>query len=216
DSLDYIAGKLEGSPDLNKAIQAVLKEIMDQHSKVIFNGNGYSEEWHAEAAERGLPNLKTSADALPALTSPEVVEVFEKYGVLSETELKSRHIILCEQYEKVVNVEARLIAEIAQTKIFPAAAAYAASLAEGAAKMKAAGVAASTATLEQVAPLVSQLESDIAMLHAVHSKAHELGDWTFNVLPAMLKVRTTVDELESLLPDDVWPLPTYQEMLFIK
>jgi glutamine synthetase len=216
DSLDYIAGKLEGSPDLNKAIQAVLKEIMDHHGKVIFNGNGYSEEWHAEAAERGLPNLKTSADALPALTSPEVVEVFEKYGVLSETELKSRHIILCEQYEKVVNVEARLIAEIAQTKIFPAAAAYAASLAEGAAKMKAAGVAASTATLEKVAPLVSQLESDIAMLHAVHGKAHELGDWTFKVLPAMLKVRTTVDELESLLPDDVWPLPTYQEMLFIK
>jgi glutamine synthetase len=82
--------------------------------------------------------------------------------------------------------------------------------------MKAAGVAASTATLEKVAPLVSQLESDIAMLHAVHGKAHELGDWTFKVLPAMLKVRTTVDELESLLPDDVWPLPTYQEMLFIK
>jgi len=216
DSLDYVAGKLEGAPDLNKAIQSVLKEIMDQHGRVIFNGNGYSEEWHAEAAERGLPNLKTAADALPALTGSEVIEVFEKYGVLSETELKSRYIILCEQYEKVVNVEAKLVAEIAQTKIFPAASAYAASLAEGVAKMKAAGVAVSTATLEKVAALVSQLESDLAMLSAVHSAAHEVGDWTFKVLPAMLKVRATVDELEGLLPDDVWPLPTYQEMLFIK
>jgi glutamine synthetase len=216
DSLDYIAGKLEGAADLNQAIQSVLKEIMDQHGRVIFNGNGYSEEWHAEAAERGLPNLKTAADALPALTGSDVIEVFEKYGVLSETELKSRYVILCEQYEKVVNVEAKLVAEIAQTKIFPVASAYAASLAEGVTKMKAAGVAVSTATLEKVAALVSQLESDLAMLNAVHSAAHEVGDWTFKVLPAMLKVRASVDELESLLPDDVWPLPTYQEMLFIK
>ena len=216
DSLDWMAGKLEGASDLNKAIQEALKEVMDKHGRVIFNGNGYSEEWHAEAAERGLPNLKTSADALPALIAPEVVEVFEKYGVLSETELKSRYAILCEQYEKAVNVEANLVAEIAQTKIFPAAAAYAASLAEGAAKMKAAGVAVSNATLEKVAALVAQLESDLTMLHSVHTTAHEVGDWTFKVLPAMLKVRATVDELEGLLPDDLWPLPTYQEMLFIK
>ena len=216
DSLEWMASKLEGAADLNKAIQATLKEVMDKHSRVIFNGNGYLEEWHAEAAERGLPNLKTSADALPALTAPEVVEVFEKYGVLSETELKSRHAILCEQYEKVVNVEAKLVGEIAQTKIFPVAAAYAASLAEGVAKMKAAGVATSTVTLEKVAVLVSQLESDLAALQAAQGKTHEVGDWTFKVLPAMMKVRSTVDELESYLPDEIWPLPTYQEMLFIK
>ena len=216
DSLDWMAAKLEGASDLNKVIQDALKEVMDKHGRVIFNGNGYSEEWHAEAAERGLPNLKTSADALTALTAPEIIEVFEKYGVLSETELRSRHAILCEQYEKVVNVEARLVLEIAQTKIFPVAAAYAASLAEGAAKMKAAGVAVSSATLEKVAGLVSQLEKDMAMLQSVHAAAHEVSDWTFKVLPAMSKVRTTVDELEGLLPDDVWPLPTYQEMLFIK
>jgi len=216
ESLDWMAGKLEGASDLNKAIQDALKEVMDKHGRVIFNGNGYSEEWHAEAAERGLPNLKTAADALPALASPEVVEVFEKYGVLSETELKSRYVILCEQYEKHLNVEANLVLEIAQTKIFPLAASYAASLAEGVAKMKAAGVAASTATLEKVAALVSQLEKDIAMLQSVHKSAHEVSDWTFKVLPAMNKVRATVDELEGLLPDDVWPLPTYQEMLFIK
>ena len=216
DSLDWMASKLEGATDLNKAIQTALKEVMDKHGRVIFNGNGYSDEWHAEAAERGLANLKTAADALPALIGAEVIELFEKYGVLSETELKSRYVILCEQYEKHVNVEAKLVLEIAQTKIFPLAASYAASLAEGVVKMKAAGVAASTATLEKVAGLVSQLEKDMAMLQSVHAAAHEVSDWTFKVLPAMNKVRATVDELEGLLPDDVWPLPTYQEMLFIK
>jgi glutamine synthetase len=216
DSLDYVAGKLEGAPDLNKAIQTVLKEIMDQHGRVIFNGNGYSEEWHAEAAERGLANLKTAADALPALITPEVIEVFEKYGVLSETELKSRYHILCEQYEKHVNVEAKLVAELAQTKIFPLAAAYAASLAEGVIKLKEAGITAGTSTLGKVSALVTELESDIAALQTAHGAAHEVSDWTTKVLPAMAKVRATVDELENLLPDEIWPLPTYQEMLFIK
>jgi len=89
DSLDYVAGKLEGAADLNKAIQALLKEIIDEHGSVIFNGNGYSEEWHAEAEKRGLANLKTTTDALPALTSPEVIELFEKLGVLSKTELEA-------------------------------------------------------------------------------------------------------------------------------
>ncbi len=216
ESLEYLAGRLEGAPDLNRAIQDVLKEVMDKHGQIIFNGNGYSEEWHAEAAERGLPSLKTTADALPTLIAPEAIDLYEKYGVLSEAEIKGRYLVQCEQYEKHVNVEARLVAEIAQTKIFPVAAAYAASLAEGVAKMKAAGVSASTATLEKVSALVAQLESDLAMLQAVHSAAHEVGDWTFKVLPAMQKVRATVDELEGLVPDDLWPLPTYQEMLFIK
>jgi glutamine synthetase len=216
DSLDYIAGKLEGAPDLNVAIQNVLKEIVDEHGKVIFNGNGYSEEWHAEAATRGLPNLKTAADALPAYASHEVVEVFERYGVLSEAELHSRFEIAVEQYIKQINVEANLVSEIAQTKIFPVASAYAATLADSVTKLKAAGVATSTATLSKVAALVVELEGDITALKEIHSAAGEIADWTFKVLPAMLKTRKTVDALEALLPDEVWPLPTYQEMLFIK
>src|SRR6185503_4553194 len=102
-------------------------------------------EWHAEAAKRGLPNLKTAVEALPAMKSPAVVSVFEKYGVLTRAELESRFEIACEQYEKHINVEANLVAGIAQTKIYPVAAAYAASLAEGVAKLKAAGLSASTA-----------------------------------------------------------------------
>jgi len=216
DSLDYVAGKLEGAADLNKAIQALLKEIIDEHGSVIFNGNGYSEEWHAEAEKRGLANLKTTTDALPALTSPEVIELFEKLGVLSKTELESRREIMAEQYEKHVNVEANLVAEIAQTKIYPVATAYAASLADGIAKIKATGGKTSTATFEKVAALSTQLESAISELKLLHSEAHELADWTFKVCPAMLRVREVVDELEGLVPDDLWPLPTYQEMLFIK
>ena len=216
DSLDFVASKLEGAPDLNKAIQSVLKEIMDEHGSVIFNGNGYSEEWHAEAALRGLPQLKTTADALPAMASHDVVEVFEKYGILSETELHSRLEIATEQYIKQINVEANVVAEIAQTKIFPAASAYAAALADGVAKLKAVGVATSTSTLATVATLTATLEFEITALQTAHSAAGEIGDWTFKVLPAMLAIRKTVDALEGLLPDESWPLPTYQEMLFIK
>ena len=109
-----------------------------------------------------------------------------------------------------------MILELAQTMVFPIASAYAANLAEGVAKMKAAGISVSTATLERVAGLVSQLEIDMTALASVHQDAHEVADWTFKVLPAMNRIRSTVDELESLLPDQVWPLPTYQEMLFIK
>ncbi len=216
DSLDYIASRLEGAKDLNKAIQTVLKEILDEHSGVIFNGNGYSAEWHAEAEQRGLPNLKTTVDALPAMKSPSVVGVFEKYGVLTKAELESRFEIACEQYEKHINVEANLVAELAQTKIYPVAAAYAASLAEGVAKLKAVGITASTTTLEKVNSLTNDLESSIAALKAVHAEAHGMESWSKKVIPAMLKVRKIVDTLEGLVPDDHWPLPTYQEMLFIK
>jgi glutamine synthetase len=216
ESLDYIAGKLEGAPDLNAAIQSVLKEIMDSHGRVIFNGNGYSEEWHAEAAKRGLLNLKTTAEALPQMLEHHVAEVFEKYGVLSHEELHSRYEIVAEQYIKHVNVEAKIAEEIAQTQIFPVAAHYAASLAEGVTKLKAAGTVAPTATLQKVAGLVADLESGIAQLREVHGAAQEIGDWTHKVLPAMLSLRKTVDALEAVVPNDLWPLPTYQEMLFIR
>ncbi len=216
ESLDYIAGKLEGAADLNEGIQTVLKGILDEHGGVIFNGNGYSEEWHAEAAKRGLPNFKTTPDALPGLVLPEVIEVFEKYGVLTEAELHSRHEIAEEQYIKHVNVEANLVVEIAQTKIFPVAAAYAAELAEGAAKVRAAGLAPATTTLNEVAGLASQLEIAIGALKSAHSSAEHIEDWTLKVLPAMLAIRKIVDALEAIVPDDYWPLPTYQEMLFIR
>ncbi len=216
DSLDWMASKLEGAEDLNAAIQSALKEVMDTHGRVIFNGDGYSAEWRAEAAERGLPDLKSVADALPVLISPEAIEVFEKYGVLSETEARSRYEIYCDLYAKVVGMEAKLTVEIAQTKILPVAATYAAKLAEGVVRLKTAGVAAPMATLEKIVPLVARLEGELARLQEVCSSAQKITDWAFKVLPIMLRVRASVDDLEGLVPDDNWSLPTYQEMLFIK
>lgn len=216
ESLDYIASRLEGAPDLNAAIQTVLKEILDEHGKVIFNGNGYSEEWQQEAARRGLPNLRTTADALPALVDEKVIELFEKYNVLSRTELESRYEIAVHQYIAQINVEANLVAEIAQTKIYPVAVAYASSLADAVLKLMAAGTQIHTVTLEKVVALVNKLENQISELHAIRDTASEIKDWTFKVLPMMNEIRKTVDALEGLIPDDQWPLPTYQEMLFIK
>ncbi len=212
DSLDFIANKLEGAADLNAAIQTTLKDILDTHGRVIFNGDGYSEEWHAEAAERGLPNLKTTADALPAITSPEVVDLFERMDVLSETELRSRQEVYSEQYCAFINVEANLVTEMGRTMIFPAAAAYATQLA---AAKAATGIGAST--LEKVVSLTNELESSLDKLEAAHSAAgEEPMVWKDTVLPAMLEVRAAADALEALVPDNAWPLPTYQEMLFIK
>ncbi|MEM1059059.1 MAG: glutamine synthetase III [Verrucomicrobiota bacterium] len=217
ESLEYMADKLEGASDLNAAIQETLKGIMDEHGSVIFNGDGYGEEWHAEAAKRGLPNLKATPDALPAIKSPEVIEVFEKFGILSEAELESREEIYAEQYCAVLNVEANISAEIAQTMIYPAASAYAAELAEGVVALKEAGVDSSKSTLKKVAGLVIELEEKIADLKKVHGKADESpATWAETVKPAMESLRETVDELEGLVPDAMWPLPTYQEMLFIK
>ena len=216
ESLDYIASKLEKAKDLNKGIQSTLKEILDEHYKIVFNGNGYSAEWHKEAAKRGLPNLKTTADALPAMILPEIVAVFEKYGVLSKVELEARYEVAIHNYINHVNVEANLVTEIAQTKIYPVAVAYATSLAESTSKLKSAGSVLSKTTLKKVLALANTLEKDIAALKDAHTKAAKIKDWTFKVLPAMAKTRVTVDELETLIPDTLWPLPTYQEMLFIR
>lgn len=213
ESLDYIATKLEAADDLNAGIQMLLKEIIDEHGHIIFNGNGYSEEWHQEAAERGLPNLKTTPDALPAITYPEVVEVFEKYGVLSEQELHSRQEIYAEQYCAALNVEANLTKEIGRTVIFPVALAYAKQLADSAAVLGGVG----SAMVTKVKTQLVELENSLDALEVAHANAgSDPRVWLDTVLPPMAKARAAVDALEALVPDQDWPLPTYQEMLFIK
>ncbi|MCB0214290.1 MAG: glutamine synthetase type III, partial [Anaerolineae bacterium] len=221
ESLDYIANKLEAADDLNIAIQSLLKEVMDENGAVIFNGNGYSEEWHAEAAERGLPNLKTTPDALPCYVTDEATALFEKYGVLTKHELESVYEVALEQYIMTANVEANLTVKIAKTMIFPAAIRYQSELALTCANLKAVGYEFDTNTLDKVTELIKMLQDSIAELETV--KAHEDDDALAHakyvcdtVLPAMLTVRKYADELEAFVADDLWPLPTYQEMLFIK
>ncbi len=226
DSLDFIAPQLEkltkGKPEkLNDAVQKVIKDIMDKHGAIIFNGDGYSEAWHKEAKKRGLPNYKTTPEALPALTSPEVVTLFEKYGVLSKRELESRQEIYMEQYCRTVNTEANLVIKMAKTMIFPAAVRYQSELASTCANLKAIGHDFTMVTLEDVTAKLRSLQKSIADLEK--ALAHESGDchghachMCEKVLPSMLKVRNFADQLESVVADDLWPLPSYQEMLFIK
>ena len=227
ESLDYVATELEkaGASDpakLNGAVQKIVADILEKHGSVIFNGDGYSDAWHQEAAKRGLPNLRTSVDALPVLESPDVIAMFDKYSVLSPRELQSRLEVYLEQYCLTVGLEARTAIEMARTVIFPAAVRYQGQLAQTCANLKAVGYTFDTDTLDKVTALVKELQDGIAKLEK--SLAHKDGGSKLGhakhlcdaVLPAMAAVRATADELENIVADDLWPLATYQEMLFIK
>ncbi len=200
----------------------MVKEIVEHHGSVIFNGDGYSEEWHKEAEERGLPNLRTTVDALPVLSSDEVISLFESYGVLTKRETLSRLEVYLEQYALTVGVEAKTTVEMAKTIVFPAAIRYQGELAATCASLKAVGYEFDTDTLDKMTALVKQLQDRIAALES--ALAHESAETTLahaehccrEILPAMLAVREVADELEGMVADDLWPLATYQEMLFIK
>jgi len=228
ESLDYIATALEkatgGDPaKLNAAVQKVVQDVIKEHKAVLFNGDNYSKEWHEEAARRGLPNLKNTIEALPALVSKKAIEVFGKYGVLSERELHSRFDIYVERYCKDINTEAQSALSIAKTMILPAAYRYQGELARTAAALKEAlGGGADLATLKSVTQLVGELEKAIGGLEAALDK-HGHGDllaeakhFQSDVIPAMKATRDVADKLEAIVADDLWPLPTYREMLFIK
>jgi glutamine synthetase len=227
ESLDYCATHLEeatgGDPEkLNGELQKLLTQIMTDHGAIVFNGDGYSDEWHAEAEKRGLLNLRTSADALPYLDKEEIKELFEKYEVLSRRELASRLETYLEQYCMTVHVEANLTLEIARTMIFPAAIRYQNELASTCANLKLLDITFDTDTLDRITELVKNLQDSIAALDDVLLQGHD-GDLAVEaefirdtMLPAMGFVRKYADELESLVADDLWPLPTYQEMLFIR
>jgi len=225
EAMDYIATfldeKVAAGTDFNEAVQDVLSEIIANHGAVIFNGNGYSEEWQVEAAQRGLKNLRTTVDALPELISPEAIELFSKYKVFTDPEMHSRYEVGLEQYVNSVGVEARSILELGTTVVLPAAVRYQTELAGNVASLKAAGVEADLSTLQSVSAPLADLRAGLTALKAVleAETPHEaLAEATYTrdaVLPAMEAVRLAADTLESLVADDLWPLPTYQEMLYI-
>lgn len=225
DSFDYMATALEQAvadgEDFDKAVQKLLTEVITEHGAVVFNGDGYSENWQIEAAERGLPNLKTTLDAIPELIKPEAVELFTKYDVFNERELHSRYEVRLEQYALTIGVEAKLALEIGTTVVLPAATRYQTELAQNVATMKAAGIEPSTAALEAVSGPLNDLCAALTTLSAAlskHSAQSALDEATHaqkSLLPAMDAVRAAVDTLETVVADDLWPLPTYQEMLYI-
>ena len=187
----------------------------------MFNGNGYSEEWTIEAEARGLPNLRTTLDALPELISEPSMELFSHYGVFSHREMHSRYEIALEQYALSINVEARLTLEMATTVILPAALRYQTELATNVASLKAVGVETDMSTLEEVSGVIATLRSGIGELRALlahhdfESAEDEGAHAGKQLLPALEVVRAAADELETLVADDLWPLATYQEMLYM-
>jgi glutamine synthetase len=228
ESLDFIATQLEAATkagkDLNKAIQDLLPGILKEHKKVVFNGDNYSEEWHKEAERRGLPNLRSTVDALPVLIRKDTADLFGKYKVLSERELQSRYYIFSEKYVKEVTIEACMMVTMGRTMILPAALRYQTEIAAAVNATKAAGVdnSAQIEALRDFTAVLSKFQGAIASLdEAVHHHAN--GDafahakyMKSSVIPKMEELRSFGDKLEGMVADDLWPLPTYGELLFVK
>jgi len=229
DSLDYVATKLEADlkagKDFNKAVQELLSSIIKQHKRVIFNGDNYTEAWHAEAEKRGLPNYKSTVDAMPCFIGKDSIDVFTKYKVLSEREVHSRFEIYLENYKKTINIEAQMTALIAKTMILPAAIRYQTEVATSISAAKGAGAAnlgEQEGVLKDLSTTISDLQKKATALVAA-ADHHASGDTLAHakyaketIIPAMLAVRQLGDKLETIVADDLWPLPTYREMLFIK
>lgn len=230
ESLDYIATNLEtslagsDSPEQRDTqVRKLLQEIVKEHRRIVFDGDNYSQEWHEEAEKRGLPNLRTTADALPILTNPASLELFERYGVLSARELTARCNVCLEQYCKHVQIEARTLVQMLSIQVLPASLRYQLELSQVVTSARETSIECSRTAgrLHDVANLTEALqeaidtvasaevfESDDITLHANHTRD--------TLLPAMLFARTISDQLETLVAEDLWPLPSYTDMLFIR
>ncbi len=221
--LSEFADELEKASDKNAAIQKLVKEAYIAHKRVIFNGNGYSDEWVAEAEKRGLPNIKTTVEAIAEIISPESVALFEKHKVFKKEELESRFEVYLEKYCMQLNIEASVMVEMADLQIFPAAASYAKELAEGIAAVKAAGgdVSAQTDLLKAITTELKGLKAKSDELKKEIAAANEEADafamgkaFKFKVFAKMEELRVHGDALEKLVGKNYWPFPTYEDLLF--
>ena len=210
---DALKAKLDGGAEVKEAVTAVVKDSYAANKQIIFEGDNYAEEWHAEAERRGLENLRTTPDALPWLINPQTIEVFSRGDVLTERELHSRYDVFVEQYVIKINIEAETAAMMARTMLLPAAVRYLETL-------RGAGAGALETELFEV---VEEFTERIKALEAANT-THDGEEGSLDhavymrdtVLAAMDEVREVGDRLEKLVPDDLWPLPKYAEMLFIK
>ena len=224
--LDEVATRLEKASNVDAEVKTILKEYVTKHKRVVFNGNGYSDEWVVEAEKRGLPNIKTTVEATKALIAPKNIAVMEKYGVLSKVEMESRYEVSLENYIKTINIEALTMIEIAKRQILPAVIYFATNVADSINSIKATGVAADvtaqTELLTEVSSLTAALKNNIAVLEkAVEKAANAHGDtydqaalFRFDVFEKMAALREVADALETLVDADVWPMPTYGDLLF--
>ncbi len=225
ETLSDIGDRLEKVPESKRIaeVNAMLSEFATLHERVIFNGDGYSTQWHAEAERRGLPNLRDTVTALEIITKKENVRVLSKHKVLSKAELKARQDILLENYYKTIMIEGRCALSIAKRQILPAAIEYSAALASAVIALGEAGVTpfAQKQLLEHINQLTEKLHGETQNLEQAVQEAGKINDphkgarvCRDTVFTAMNELRETVDALEGIVDDDIWPLPTYAEMLF--
>jgi len=227
DSLDAMATELEAKlakgETLEAAVASLLRATIKKHKRIIFNGNGYSNEWQKEAAKRGLLNLKNTVDAMPEIVKPAVVKAFEKFKVLTEAELHARFEINLETYCKTINIEAQLMVLMANRYILPAAFEYIKQVGQSVAAAKAGGVPSKEGkkVLAQLVKLTDafRLQTErlaTALDHSSPSSEKHAKYMRDTIVPGMVKLRDLGDQIEVVVPHELWPLPTYREMLFVK
>jgi glutamine synthetase len=225
DALSEIADELEKASDVKAAAQKVLQKIATEHSRIIYNGDNYTDEWVKEAEKRKLPNIRSTVESLNTIMEKGNVEVFERHKVLSEAELNARTEILLEAYSMQINIEALTMLSMARRQIMPAAVKHAERLSNTAIAVKNAGADSKlqVAMLKKVCALAESLQNGIDELEKVTTAASGIEDnskqavaYREKVVPAMQSLRSTADELETIVDADIWPLPTYAEMLFSK
>jgi glutamine synthetase len=223
EALDEIATRLENAKDKNAEVTTIIKEIYKQHSRIIFNGNNYSEDWLKEAKKRGLPNVANSVDALKAYLKDKALNLFEKYEVFTHKELHSRFEIYVEHYAKQVNIEAMAAISMVNKQFIPAALEYATFMADSVSSFKGAKVTAPVQEdlLKKLSTLIASAYKKLGKLETAAAKAQATGDvvkkaelYRDQVFPAMQALRGDIDALEMIVPQDVWPVPSYAELLF--
>ena len=214
---------LEKADDFDLAVHDLIKEYLTENQRIIFNGNGYSDEWVAEAERRGLPNIKSMVEAIPAITTDKAVELFERFSVFTKAELESRAEIQYEAYAKAINIEARTMIDMASKQFLPAFIKYTKTLADTVNAVKAAGVDASvqTETLKEVSALMAETKAalDNLVKTTADAAAKEEGEvqatyYHTEVVPAMDALRAPVDKLEMIVDKEAWPMPSYGDLIF--
>ena len=221
EELEQFADELEGSQDFQADLAALIRRVLTEHQRIIFNGNGYTEDWIAEAEKRGLCNFPSTAEALPAYIAQKNVDLFVKHGIYTPDEVQARYEIHAENYAAVTSIEAKTMTDMIRRQILPAVSAFGAELCERMWKKQQMGVSsgyetetakAVSALTEELYAACGQLEADIAAIPADATEA--MGYCHRNLVPGMARARKAADELEGLLPKESWPFPVYGDILF--
>lgn len=220
-----IADELEKADDFELALHDLIKKLATEHQRIVFNGDGYSDEWIVEAERRGLPNIKTMVDAIPALTTDKAIKLFEKFGVFTKAELESRAEVQYEAYSKALNIEAKAMIDIAGKQIIPAVIKATTELSTSIASVKSAAVGADTSVQEELlvetSALLAETQKALANLKkaiaeaATKEEGKEQATFFKDVIrEAMADLRTPVDKLEMIVDKDLWPMPSYGDLIF--